>query len=289
MSRTNGLISGDNKGASSRFMEDWAKDNDFLEDFQRMYHDSFEGYSKFRVIPRRVSNIIPQDDEHEELMELPSSFPAFGGKPTPRILSSTKRVRSVFRHGSKLKFVSAFCQSNSADIRPNVLGTFCIDTCLHCDFNISTCDGKNELCYRRGPGYPDEFESTRIIGDRQFRKAIKLFKTYPAALGFSVTARTTDGPGIFDFQQGNDQGNTFWRLARNGLKTPSKKQAECQKPKLNRDAFLSSAIYTSNSDTKDRSACHPQYTGRQDFLCVYAFMRWHFKHISICVHIRAYT
>lgn len=264
MSRTNGLISGDNKGAASRFMEDWAKDNEFLEDFQRVYHDSFEGYSKLRVIPRRVSNIIPQDDKHEELMELASSFLASSGKPTPRILSSTKRVRSVFRQGSKPKFVSAFCQSNSADISPNVLGTFCIDTGLHCDFNSSTCDGKNELCYGRGPGYPDEFESTRIIGDRQFRKAIDLFKTAseqlkgkvdyrheyvdfsylevklssnlevktcPAALGFSVAAGTTDGPGAFDFQQGDDQGNTFWRLVRNGLKTPSKKQAECQKPK----------------------------------------------------------
>lgn len=88
----------------------------------------------------------------EELMELASSFPASRGKPAPRILSSTKRVRSVFRQGSKPKFVSAFCQSNSGDISPNVLGTFCIDTGLHCDFNSSTCDGKNELCYGRGPG-----------------------------------------------------------------------------------------------------------------------------------------
>lgn len=86
--------------------------------------------------------------------------------------------------------------------------------------------------------YPDEFESTRIIGDRQFKKAIDLFKTAskqlkgkvdyrhsyvdfsnlevkltsklevktcPAALGFSVAAGTTDGPGAFDFQQGDDQ------------------------------------------------------------------------------------
>ncbi|KAM0018235.1 putative ceramidase [Helianthus debilis subsp. tardiflorus] len=36
---------------------------------------------------------------------------------------------------------------------PNVLGAFCTDTGLPCDFNHSTCDGKNELCYVRGPGF----------------------------------------------------------------------------------------------------------------------------------------
>jgi hypothetical protein len=90
--------------------------------------------------------------------------------------------------------------------------------------------------------YPDEFESTRIIGERQFRKALELFgkatepligkvdyrhtyldfsnlevslpkargghevvKTCPAALGFSFAAGTTDGPGAFDFKQGDDE------------------------------------------------------------------------------------
>ena len=89
--------------------------------------------------------------------------------------------------------------------------------------------------------YPDEFESTRIIGERQFRKAVDLFngadeeiegggdfrhayidfsqlevtisdqgysevvKTCPAAMGFAFAAGTTDGPGAFDFQQGDDK------------------------------------------------------------------------------------
>lgn len=51
------------------------------------------------------------------------------------------------------RFVSAFCQTNCGDVSPNVLGAFCIDTGLPCDFNHSTCGGKNELCYGRGPGY----------------------------------------------------------------------------------------------------------------------------------------
>lgn len=90
--------------------------------------------------------------------------------------------------------------------------------------------------------YPDEFESTRIIGERQFRKALELFnkaseqlhgkvdyrhtyldlsnlevtipsseggsevvKTCPAAMGFAFAAGTTDGPGAFDFKQGDDK------------------------------------------------------------------------------------
>jgi neutral ceramidase len=95
-------------------------------------------------------------------------------------------------------------------------------------FNISYCR------------YPDEFESTRIIGNRQFLKALDLFnsaseeiqgrvdyrhtyldfsqlevnvpsstggeqvvKTCPAAMGFAFAAGTTDGPGAFDFEQGD--------------------------------------------------------------------------------------
>lgn len=90
--------------------------------------------------------------------------------------------------------------------------------------------------------YPDEFESTRIIGERQFKKAVDLFKTAseqikgridfrhayvdfsklevtipkegggskvvktcPAAMGFAFAAGTTDGPGAFDFKQGDDK------------------------------------------------------------------------------------
>ncbi len=90
--------------------------------------------------------------------------------------------------------------------------------------------------------YPDEFESTRIIGERQFNKAVELFnkasenlrgkvgyrhtfvdfsslevsvpvagggsktvKTCPAAMGFAFAAGTTDGPGAFDFKQGDNQ------------------------------------------------------------------------------------
>ncbi|KAJ7012701.1 neutral ceramidase 2 [Populus alba] len=261
MSRTNSLISGDNKGAAARFMEDWFQQNGIA--------NSYSDESVVDGIPRRISNIIPDlHENHHELLELAASFQSSSGQPATKILSIAKRVRSALRQADKPGFVSAFCQSNCGDVSPNVLGTFCIDTGLPCDFNHSTCGGKNELCYGRGPGYPDEFESTRIIGERQFRKAVDLFntaseklngkidhrhsfvdfsqlevtlpkqgggsdvvKTCPAAMGFAFAAGTTDGPGAFDFEQGDNEGNAFWRLVRNFLKTPGKEQVDCQHPK----------------------------------------------------------
>ncbi|CAN1232044.1 Neutral ceramidase 1 [Linum grandiflorum] len=261
MTNKNSLISGDNKGAAARFMEDW--------------FDQSNGASSGSVdsaaegIPRRVSSIIPNiSDREHELLELAASYESPPGKPATKILSLAQRVRSSFRKADKPNFVSAFCQSNCGDVSPNVLGAFCTDTGLRCDFNHSTCGGRNELCVARGPGYPDEFESTRIIGDRQFRKAVELFnkateeltgeidyrhtfvdlsqlevtvpkqgggtetvKTCPAAMGFAFAAGTTDGPGAFDFKQGDDKGNAFWKLVGGMLKSPTAEQVTCQHPK----------------------------------------------------------
>lgn len=87
------------------------------------------------------------------MMSIAMSFPAKNGSQVLSTFSKTHRVRRAFNQGAKTKFVSAFCQSNCGDVSPNVLGAFCTDTGLPCDFNHSTCNGKNELCYGRGPGY----------------------------------------------------------------------------------------------------------------------------------------
>lgn len=92
-------------------------------------------------------------DADHELLELAASFQSPPGKPATKILSVAKRVRSALRQTEKPGFVAAFCQTNCGDVSPNVLGAFCTDTGLPCDFNHSTCSGKNELCYGRGPGY----------------------------------------------------------------------------------------------------------------------------------------
>lgn len=51
MGRTNSLISGDNKGAAARLMEDWFDQNNS--------RSTSSAVSKTIKIPRRVSNIIP--------------------------------------------------------------------------------------------------------------------------------------------------------------------------------------------------------------------------------------
>lgn len=265
MSRTNSLISGDNKGAAARFMEDWFERHGVVRGFDGLSSNR-SGTGK---VPRRVSSLVPKDNGNgNELMKLAASFQSSQGQIVTRLSSFARRVRNALRKTERPQFVSAFCQSNCGDVSPNVLGAFCIDTGLPCDFNHSTCNGKNELCYGRGPGYPDEFESTRIIGERQFRKAVELFdkateklkgkvgsqhayidfsslevslpkvgganevvKTCPAAMGFAFAAGTTDGPGAFDFKQGDDKGNAFWRLVRDFLKAPDQEQVNCQHPK----------------------------------------------------------
>lgn len=265
MSNTNSLISGDNKGAAARFMEDWFEQKGLREGSDTLYFNKSEDDG----VVRRVSTIVPNPNENRnELLKLASSFQPSEGKPATRILSLASRVRNALKQADRPQFVSAFCQSNCGDVSPNVLGAYCTDTGLPCDFDHSTCNGKNELCFGRGPGYPDEFESTRIIGERQFKKAVELFdkaseqlkgkvdyrhayldfsslevslpkvgggqevvKTCPAAMGFSFAAGTTDGPGAFDFNQGDDKGNAFWRVVRNLIKTPSQEQVKCQLPK----------------------------------------------------------
>lgn len=51
MGRTNSLISGDNKGAAARFMEDWFNQNSA--------ETQVSNVTKVSKLPRRISNIIP--------------------------------------------------------------------------------------------------------------------------------------------------------------------------------------------------------------------------------------
>uniref|UniRef100_F6UTT2 Neutral ceramidase n=1 Tax=Ciona intestinalis TaxID=7719 RepID=F6UTT2_CIOIN len=160
-------------------------------------------------------------------------------------------------------FVAAFAQSNEGDVSPNTRGPHCIDTGVPCDNVHSTCDGKVHNCIASGPG-KDMFESTKIIGKNQFDKAMSLYKnakshvtgpvhavhqyinmtnqtvtlnathtatTCKPAMGFSFAAGTTDGPGVFDFKQGDTSGNGFWKIVRNFLHGPSKELSACHSPK----------------------------------------------------------
>lgn len=62
MSRTNSLISGDNKGAAARFMEDWLD--------QGINESKLSDVSKNHKLPRfrRVSNIIPVVEDNRKYL-----------------------------------------------------------------------------------------------------------------------------------------------------------------------------------------------------------------------------
>ena len=107
------------------------------------------------------------------------------------------------------------------------------------------------------------FESTKMIGNKQYETAKKLFDsasmkvtgplafvhqyidmsnvqlqtsngtvtTCKPAMGYSFAAGTTDGPGAFDFQQGITKATPFWNLVRDFMKRPSAELTECHFPK----------------------------------------------------------
>lgn len=162
-------------------------------------------------------------------------------------------------------FVAAFASTNLGDVSPNTGGPRCLDTGEPCDLATSTCNGRNAKCIASGPGNDME-ESTEIIGRMQVDMATKLLQhgnggaylngsvafrhsfvdmsnrnvtlesgkvvhTCPAALGYGFAAGTTDGPGSFDFTQGENISSPFWNLIGGFLSPPTRKQKECHDPK----------------------------------------------------------
>jgi len=162
-------------------------------------------------------------------------------------------------------FVAAFASTNLGDVSPNTAGPRCIDTGLPCDKLTSTCNGFPHLCVAFGPGKNgDMFESTEIIGRKQFDHAKRLYqkateelsgpldyrhsfvalgqlpvklengtevRTCGAALGYSFAAGTTDGCGQFNFTQGTNTTNLFWNFVGGLLQQPTKEDIDCQAPK----------------------------------------------------------
>lgn len=167
--------------------------------------------------------------------------------------------------------VAAFASCNLGDVSPNTNGAICIEgpnAGLPCDAPTSTCPDdkgrmRNEKCIAFGPG-KDMFESTKIIGDNQYKFAKKLLSQKGEAIsgpidyrfswvqmqgrkvtlgdgttaelctpafGYSFAAGTTDGPGMFSFTQGELTANPFWNLVRDVLSKPTKEEKQCQHPK----------------------------------------------------------
>jgi neutral ceramidase len=51
-------------------------------------------------------------------------------------------------------------------------------------------------------------------------------------MGYGFAGGTTDGPGLFDFEQGTTTENAFWNMMRGAVTPePSAEQAACHLPK----------------------------------------------------------
>ena len=88
-----------------------------------------------------------------------------------------KAVRAS--EGARDDFVAGFSQANVGDTSPNVLGAYCEDGSGEmCNFEDSTCGGRNEPCHGRGPMFrvKDQGASSCFeIGNRQFVGAKSLY------------------------------------------------------------------------------------------------------------------
>ncbi|CAK1356939.1 unnamed protein product [Cercospora beticola] len=142
-----------------------------------------------------------------------------------------------------------------------------------CDFKTSLCGNKTQPCHGRGPHYGRDDSGTASafeIGIRQFQGARDMFdnatawqpvtgqvvkslhqfvdfsnyrfqlqngtevNTCPAAMGYSFAAGTSDGPGAFDFKQGqpgDPNVNPLWAVVGNALHKPNKTQKACHREK----------------------------------------------------------
>lgn len=171
-------------------------------------------------------------------------------------------------------FVAGFTQSNVGDTSPNTEGAFCESpgepwNGQPCEFDHSTCGNKTQDCHGRGPGFRiSDFESNRLIAQAQVDGAktlmsqslppvsgpVKAVHTYmnmsfrtftlpngttvqtcPPAMGYSFAGGTTDGPGAFDFIQGDNSTNPqnpFWEIVKGAITPyPPQEQVDCQYPK----------------------------------------------------------
>ncbi|KAJ7458594.1 Neutral/alkaline nonlysosomal ceramidase [Mycena latifolia] len=142
---------------------------------------------------------------------------------------------------------------------------------LPCVANSSTCGGYAQQCHGRGPAFASDaygFASNVVIGARQadaaravlhgggmapvkggvrsvhvyvdmtqYEFALKngtRVRTCPAAMGYSFAGGTTDGPGAFDFVQGDNKTsqNPFWEIVKVFITpAPPPEQIACQYPK----------------------------------------------------------
>ena len=114
-----------------------------------------------------------------------------------------KHLRDTGNSTIRRTIVTGFSQANVGDVSPNTLGPVCQDTGLPCKYEDSTCDGRAQQCHARGPGFQEsDVESCRIIGEKQFSAAQKIYKDILNGGGEPVVGSIVKGVHTFvDFGQ----------------------------------------------------------------------------------------
>eukprot|EP00879_Flechtneria_rotunda_P016060 GHRR01016798.1.p1 GENE.GHRR01016798.1~~GHRR01016798.1.p1 ORF type:complete len:712 (+),score=214.79 GHRR01016798.1:134-2269(+) len=270
MNNTNPFVSGDNKGAAAGILEkEWQIRATVDQKRSHTKHEADMGAGSTRHQP---GDIVQWSRCRQWLSQLSAwLIGGLKGNPASRLedrlsLHDQTSADATSGAGVRQGFTAAFAQSSVGDTSPNVLGAYCLDTGEPCVMSSSTCGGRNELCHGRGPAWPDDTASTAIIGQLQADKAKELWQadgtavsgdvdyrhvyinmsnyqvsgskwtragvTCAPAMGFSFAAGTTDGPGAFDFTQGDVNGSSpFWRIVRDFISPPSPEQQACHAPK----------------------------------------------------------
>ncbi|RYO75280.1 hypothetical protein DL766_003288 [Monosporascus sp. MC13-8B] len=118
------------------------------------------------------------------------------------------------------------------------------------DLGITSCYENGKLQYEGARSVYDSSDSSRtpIVGSTvksfhfyhdmsfwnfQLENGTEV-QTCPAALGYSFAAGTSDGPGAFDFTQGDTgepDASPVWTVVKSLLRVPTAKQKACQQPK----------------------------------------------------------
>ncbi|KAI1399537.1 Neutral/alkaline nonlysosomal ceramidase [Hypoxylon fuscum] len=118
------------------------------------------------------------------------------------------------------------------------------------DLGIASCYEIGKIQYEGARSVYDSFGSsgTPVVGSTvksfHFYHDMAFWKfqlengsevqTCPAALGYSFAAGTSDGPGAFDFTQGDSgtpSASPIWEVVKSLLRAPSPEQQACQNPK----------------------------------------------------------
>lgn len=194
MNNTNTLISGDNKGYASYYIEQIKNNHSLPGDvkFLAAFGQSNEG----DVSPNTLGPMCPDGTSCDN--------------PTSTC------------HG-QIKTCNARGPGWPSDFKSaQIIGTNQAQMAMQL-YDAASADGTGPVDYRHMHlNMTDQVVADEFGGGHTCR----------AAMGYSFAAGTTDGPGEFDFRQSdNSTSNPFWNFLTQFIAKPTKEQIDCQAPK----------------------------------------------------------